>query len=110
MLKKRVHQVTPQTKLEVLEDWVIIKPLEPDKITPGGIHVSRPKEIRPTRGVVVGIGPGAHHWNSGIFVPTTLQPGDVVFMKGYGCRFLDLDDEELVCWREHDLLGRLENK
>ena len=59
-------------------------------------------------GVVKAVGPGAVHPMTGQVVSVKLQVGDKVLLPGFGGSSVKVDGEELLLFREHDILAKLE--
>lgn len=85
--------------LEPLLDRVIVKPLDPDAVTPGGVVLPPVAQENAQRGVVVAVGPGARNERTGLHVPIELEPGDVIVYARYGGQEITLDGEDVLILR-----------
>jgi chaperonin GroES len=85
-----------------LQDKILVKRTETEKVTQGGILVPDTAVEKPNQGVVLSVGPGKYLAN-GTFQPTTLKVDDkILFTKGAGA-LVTLDNEEYVVLKEDDV-------
>ena len=85
-----------------LQDKILVKRIENDNISQGGIVIPDAAVEKPNQGVVLAAGPGKYLAN-GTFQPTTLKVDDkILFTKGAGA-LVKLDDEEYVVLKEDDV-------
>jgi chaperonin GroES len=78
--------------------------------TAGGLFLPTDTTKDPNEGAVVAVGPGEKDV-TGTLHATTLTPGDKVLLPAYGGMKVQLegdDDEDLVLFRESDILGKFE--
>ena len=94
-------------KIEPLDDRVLIKPLEAEEKTAGGILLPGTAQEKPQQGQVVSVGPG-RLLDSGERAPVTLKKGDLVVFPMYGGDTIKLDGVEHRIVRESDVLAILE--
>lgn len=96
-------------RLRPLHDWVLIKRMEPEERTAGGIIIPASAKEKPSEGVVRAVGPGRYKTEKGKkekkFIPTVLKPGERVLFVDYKARDIDLNGEEITLVREDDVLG-----
>ena len=86
-------------KLIPLTDRVIIEPIKPpEKI--GSIYV--PDHDKPTRGVVVAVGPG-RTTDQGVFIPMTVKVGDEVVFNPYTTSQIKVDGQPVCMIHEHEI-------
>ncbi len=91
-------------KLEPLGDRVVVKPLQQEEVTRGGLVLPGTAQEKPQEGEVLAVGPG-RVLDSGERVKMEVKAGDhVVYAKYAGTEF-KLDDEELLILSERDLLA-----
>jgi chaperonin GroES len=91
-----------------LRDRVVIRRVEEDERTRGGIIIPDTAKEKPQRGEVLAAGPGARD-ESGQVRPLDVKPGDrILFGKWSGSEVI-LDGEELLIMKESDILGVLES-
>jgi chaperonin GroES len=90
-----------------LHDRVIIKRMEEERKTPGGIVIPDSATEKPIRGKVIAVGNGKIMEN-GNLRPLEVKPGDVVLFGKYSGTEVKVDGEELLVMREEDIMGVLE--
>ena len=96
-------------KFRPLLDRVVVKRVEQDTKTTGGIIIPDTVQEKPMQGDVVAVGPGARD-DAGKVVPLDVKSGDrVLFGKWLGSE-VKLDGEDLLVIKESDILGILEGK
>jgi chaperonin GroES len=95
-------------KLEALFNAVIVKPLETEESTYGGIIVPDVGNEKNQMGEVVAIGPGKPTI-TGEFIPTILQVGDTVVLPTQGFTKLPYDGEEYYVGPENQVLAKVNN-
>tara|TARA_B100000214_G_scaffold147660_1_gene105601 strand:+ start:633 stop:995 length:363 start_codon:yes stop_codon:yes gene_type:complete len=92
--------------LEALFDAVIVKPIENEEVTYGGIIVpDMGKELNEV-GEVLAVGPGKHT-HSGEFLKTTIKVGDRVVLPTMGFTKLQFDGEEYYVGPENQILAKV---
>jgi chaperonin GroES len=90
--------------LKPLGDRVIVKVVEAEEKTKGGIILPDTAKDRPQEGEVVAVGTGRVLEN-GERVPLEVKVGDRVVFSKYGGTEVKVDDEEYLIIRENDLLA-----
>ena len=94
-------------RLRPLHDRVVVRRVEEDTKTAGGIIIPDTAQEKPMQGEVIAVGPGARDDN-GKIVPLDVKPGDrVIFGKWSGTE-VKIDGEELLIMKESDVMGVLE--
>ena len=89
-----------------LGERVIVKPIEQDQQTKGGIFLPDTAKEKPQEGEVVAVGPGRVS-EDGNRIPMELSNGDkVIYSKFAGTEYKDGDDEYLIL-RESDILAKI---
>ncbi len=89
-----------------LGERVVIKPIEQDQTTKGGIFLPDTAKEKPQEGEVVAVGPGRVS-DDGKRIPMELSNGDkVIYSKFAGTEYKDGDDEYLIL-RESDILATI---
>ena len=89
-----------------LGERVIIKPIEREATTKGGIFLPDTAKEKPQEGEVVAVGPGRVN-DEGARIPMELANGDrVIYSKFAGTEYKDGDDEYLIM-RESDILAKI---
>ena len=92
-------------KLKPLADRVIVKPIEKEEVTRGGIVLPDTAKEKPQEGEVLAVGPGRLS-EDGKRLAIDVAVGDVVVYAKYGGTEIKVDDEELVILRESDILAK----
>ncbi len=90
-----------------LQDRVIVKRMEEETTSSGGIVLPDSATEKPIRGEVIAVGPGKI-LDSGEKRPLEVKVGDTVLFGKYSGTEVKLDDEELVVMREEDIMGVIE--
>ena len=96
-------------KFRPLQDRVVIRRIEGEEKTKGGIIIPDTAKEKPQEGEVVAVGPGARD-ESGKLVPVDLKAGDRVLFGKWSGSEVKIDGEELLIMKESDILGIVEGK
>lgn len=96
-------------QLEPLGDRIVIKPIERQETTKGGIILPDTAKEKPQEGKVLAVGPGKLN-DEGKRMPVDVKVGDIVLYPRYGGTEYKLEDEELMILRESDILGIITTK
>ena len=91
-------------KLKPLNDRVLVKRLESDEKTAGGLYIPDTAKEKPSRGKVVAAGPGKLA-EDGKRVALAVAAGDLVLFSKYAGTEISLDGEEHLVMREDDILA-----
>ncbi|MGH8519880.1 MAG: co-chaperone GroES [Gammaproteobacteria bacterium] len=91
-----------------LHDRVIIRRLEEDRKTAGGIVIPDTAAEKPMKGEVVAAGPGKVS-DDGKLRPLDVKPGDQVLFGKYSGTEVKMNGQDLVVMREDDIMGVIEN-
>ncbi len=94
-------------KLKPLDDRVVVKTLESEDKTAGGILLPDNAREKPQRGKVVAAGPGKLT-DAGARIALSVKVGDEVLFGKYAGSDVKIDGEELKIMRENDLLAKVE--
>ena len=92
-----------------LDDRVLVKPLEAEEKTSGGIVIPDTAKEKPQRGKVVAVGPGKL-LDSGERAPLAVKKGDLVLFGKYSGTEIKIDGDEHSIMRENEILAILEEK
>ena len=90
-----------------LHDRVLIRRIESDEKTAGGIIIPDTAKEKPMEGEVVSCGPGARG-EDGKIQPLELKKGDRVLFGKWSGTEVKLDGEELIIMKESDIMGVIE--
>ena len=91
-------------KLRPLQDRVLIRRVEPEAKTSGGIFIPDTAQQKPMEGEVVAVGAGTRDQH-GKLIPTEVKPGDRVLFGKWSGTEVKLDGEELMIMKESDIMG-----
>ncbi len=94
-------------KLKPLLDRVVIKRVEEENKTAGGIIIPDTAKEKPSQGLVVSIGPGGRD-EAGHEIPMTLKVGDRVLFGKWSGTEVKIEGEDLVIMKESEVFGILE--
>ncbi len=94
-------------KIKPLQDRIIVKQVEAEEKTKGGIIIPDSAKERPQEGTIVAVGPGKVA-NDGKIIAMTVKEGDLVLFSKYAGTEIKIDDEEHMIMREDDILGIIE--
>jgi len=95
------------SKLRPLHDRVIVKRLEEERVSAGGIVIPDSATEKPTRGKVIAAGNGRILENGSVR-PMSVKEGDQVLFGKYAGQEIKIDGEELVFLKEDDIVAVLE--
>ena len=96
-------------KLEPLADRLVVKPIEREEMTKGGIVLPDTAKEKPQEGEVLAVGPGRLS-EDGKRIPMDINKGDIVVYSKYGGTEIKVEDEELIILRESDILAKKPKK
>jgi chaperonin GroES len=94
-------------KFRPLHDRVVIRRIEGEEKTKGGIIIPDTAKEKPQEGEVIAVGPGARDEN-GKVVPLDLKAGDRVLFGKWSGTEVKIDDEDLLIMKESDIMGVIE--
>ena len=87
-----------------LHDRVLVKPIEAEEKTAGGIIIPDTAQEKPMQGKVLAIGPGARD-EAGKLQPLDVKAGDRVLYGKWSGTEVKVDGEDLLVMKESDLMG-----
>ncbi len=94
-------------KIRPLNDRILVKRLEGEEKTAGGIIIPDSAKEKPAEGEIVAVGPGKLN-DAGERVAMDVKVGDRVLFSKYGGTDVKLDGEDYLIMREDDILGVIE--
>ena len=94
-------------KFRPLHDRVVVRRIEADAKTKGGIIIPDTVKEKPQEGEVVAVGPGGRDEN-GKITPTELKPGERILFGKWSGTEVKIDGEELLIMKETDVMGVIE--
>lgn len=96
-------------KFRPLHDRVVVRRLDADQKTAGGIIIPDTAKEKPMEGEVLAVGPGARD-ESGKVAALDVKPGDRVLFGKWSGTEVKIDGEDLLIMKESDVMGVLEGK
>jgi chaperonin GroEL len=96
-------------KFRPLHDRVVVRRLEADEKTAGGIIIPDTAKEKPMEGEVIAVGPGARD-EAGKLVPLDVKDGDRILFGKWSGTEVKLDGEELLIMKESDIMGIIEGQ
>ena len=96
-------------KFRPLHDRVVVRRVEEEARTAGGIIIPDTAKEKPMQGEIVAAGPGARDEN-GRLVPLEVKAGDRVLFGKWSGTEVKIDGEELLIMKESDILGIIEGR
>jgi chaperonin GroES len=87
-----------------LHDRVVVKRLESEEKTKGGIIIPDTAKEKPQEGEIVAVGPGARDEN-GKLVPLDVKAGDRILFGKWSGTEVKIDGQDLLIMKESDILG-----
>ena len=94
--------------LRPLHDRVIVKRMEEELTSPGGIVIPDSAAEKPSRGEVIAAGGGKRN-DSGDIVPMDVKVGDKVLFGKYSGTEVKVDGDDLLVMREEDIMAIVES-
>ncbi len=92
-------------KLVPLADRLVVKPIEREEVTKGGIVLPDTVKEKPQEGKVMAVGPGRLS-DEGKRIEMDVKVGDIVIYAKYGGTEIKIEGEELIILRESDILAK----
>ena len=96
-----------KTKFRPLHDRVVVRRIEADTKTAGGIIIPDTAKEKPSQGEVLAVGPGGRD-EAGKLIPIDLRVGDRVLFGKWSGTEVKIDGEELLIMKESDIMGVIE--
>jgi chaperonin GroES len=95
-------------KFRPLHDRVVVKRVEEEGKTKGGIIIPDTAKEKPMEGEIVAVGPGARD-EKGTLVPLDVKKGDRILFGKWSGTEIKLDGEDLLIMKESDIMGIIES-
>ena len=96
-------------KFRPLHDRVVIRRVEEESKSKGGIIIPDTAKEKPMQGEVVAIGPGGRD-EAGKLIPIDLKVGDIILFGKWSGTEVKIDDKEFLIMKESDIMGVIEDK
>ena len=94
-------------KFRPLHDRVVVKRIEEEQKTKGGIIIPDTAKEKPMQGEILAVGPGARN-EKGDLIPLGVQVGDRVLFGKWSGTEVKIDGQELLIMKESDIMGVLD--
>ena len=95
-------------KFRPLHDRVVVRRIEGDDRTAGGIIIPDTAKEKPQEGEIIAVGPGARD-ESGKIVALDVKSGDRILFGKWSGTEVKIDGEELLIMKESDIMGVIES-
>ena len=96
-------------KFRPLHDRVVVRRIESEEKTSGGIIIPDTAKEKPQEGEIIGVGPGARD-EAGKLVPLDVKVGDRILFGKWSGTEVKLDGEDLLIMKESDIMGIIEGQ
>ena len=96
-------------KIRPLQDRIIVKRLEEEERTKGGIIIPDTAKEKPSEGLIIAVGKGKVLEN-GTQLPLDVKKNDRILFGKYAGTDIKIEGDEFLIMREDDVLGVIENK
>jgi chaperonin GroES len=103
-LKRQMRGIMAKTKFRPLHDRVVVKRIDAEEKSKGGIIIPDTAKEKPQEGEVVAVGPGGRD-ESGKLITIDVKAGDRVLFGKWSGTEVKLDGEELLIMKESDIMG-----
>lgn len=96
-------------KFRPLHDRVVLRRLDQDEKTAGGIIIPDTAKEKPMEGEIIAVGSGLRDENGNV-TPLDVKEGDIVIFSKWSGTEITIDGEELLVMKESDIIGILEGR
>ncbi len=96
-------------KFRPLHDRVVVRRVESEAKTAGGIIIPDTAKEKPQEGEIIAVGPGARD-EAGKLVPLDVKAGDRILFGKWSGTEVKIDGEDLLIMKESDVMGIIEGK
>ena len=94
-------------KFRPLHDRVVVKRIDAEEKTKGGIIIPDNAKEKPAQGEIVAVGPGGRD-EAGKLIPIDLKVGDVVLFGKWSGTEVKIDGQDVLIMKESDIMGVIE--
>jgi chaperonin GroES len=94
-------------KIKPLHDRVVVRRIDEEERTPGGVIIPDTAKEKPMQGEVLAVGPGARD-ESGKRISPDVKEGDTILFGKWSGTEVKIDGEELLIMKESDIMGIIE--
>jgi chaperonin GroES len=99
--------VMAKSKFRPLHDRVVVKRIDAEEKTKGGIIIPDSAKEKPSQGEIVAVGPGGRD-EAGKLIPIDVKAGDRVLFGKWSGTEVKIDGDELLIMKESDIMGVLD--
>src|SRR5215207_3553085 len=96
-----------KTKFRPLHDRVVVRRIESEEKTAGGIIIPDTAKEKPQEGEVIAVGPGGRD-EAGKLIPIDIKVGDRLLFGKWSGTEVRIDGEDLLIMKESDIMGVIE--
>jgi len=96
-------------KFKPLHDRILVRRIEADEKTAGGIIIPDNAKEKPSEGEVISVGSGARN-DEGEFIPLEVKEGDHILFGKWSGTEVKIDGEDLIIMKESDVMGIVAEK
>jgi chaperonin GroES len=96
-------------KFRPLHDRVVVRRIEAEEKSTGGIIIPDTAKEKPSQGEVIAVGPGGRD-ESGKLIPIDIKEGDRVLFGKWSGTEVKIDGEELLIMKESDIMGIIDER
>ena len=96
-------------KFRPLHDRVVVRRIEAEEKSAGGIIIPDTAKEKPSQGEVIAVGPGGRD-ESGKLIPIDVKEGDRVLFGKWSGTEVKIDGEELLIMKESDIMGIIDER
>ena len=104
-----VQEERQPMKFRPLHDRVVVRRVESEEKTAGGIIIPDTAKEKPQEGEIIAVGPGARD-EAGKLVPLDVKTGDRILFGKWSGTEVKIDGEDLLIMKESDVMGIIEGK
>src|ERR1700704_4415058 len=106
-LNRNPHSRRIDMKFRPLHDRVVVKRIDAEDKTKGGIIIPDTAKEKPQEGEIIAVGPGGRD-EAGKLIPIDVKPGNRVLFGKWSGTEVKIDGEDLLIMKESDIMGVLE--
>ena len=96
-------------KFRPLHDRVVVKRIDAEEKTAGGIIIPDTAKEKPSQGEIIAVGPGGRD-ETGKLIPIDLKVGDTVLFGKWSGTEVKIDGQDLLIMKESDIMGVIEGR
>jgi len=100
------NRSSPQMKFRPLHDRVVVRAIDVDPKSAGGIIIPDTAKEKPQQGEIIAVGPGGRD-EAGKLIPIDVRPGDRVLFGKWSGTEVKIDGVEYLIMKEADIMGVL---